>query len=91
MKNYWQPLALGASLMLASGFAMADDLEGNVESINAGAQSFTVQGIEFFVTPSTKYDEGLTSFGDIKTGQKVEVDYVYRDEKHYVTEVELDN
>lgn len=50
-----------------------------------------VQGIEFFVTPSTDYDDGLKGFGSLAVGQKVEVDFDYRDGRHYVIEVELED
>jgi hypothetical protein len=81
----------GFSLVLFSGITLAEDLEGRIESINKGSQSFVVQGIEFFVTPSTDYDDGLTGFDDLREGQKVEVDFQYRDGKHYATEIELED
>lgn len=80
-----------ASLITLSASAVADDLEGNIEAINQGSQSFVVQGIEFFVTESTDYDGGLRSFSDLQVGQRVEVDFQYREEKHYATEIELDD
>jgi hypothetical protein len=83
---------LGASaLALVSAAALAEDIEGLIESINPSSQSFVVQGIEFFVTPSTDYDDGLKGFGSLAVGQKVEVDFDYRDGQHHVIEVELEN
>ena len=91
MKNRFGVVLAGFSLVLFSNVALAEDLEGRIESINRSSRSFVVQGIEFFVTPSTDYDDGLRGFDDLREGQKVEIDFQYRDGKHYVTEVELDD
>lgn len=91
MKNRFGIVLAGFSLVLFSNVALAEDLEGRIESIDRSSRSFVVQGIEFFVTPSTDYDDGLRGFDDLREGQKVEVDFQYRDGKHYVTEVELDD
>ncbi len=91
MKNRFGVVLAGFSLVLFSNVALAEDLEGRIESIDRSSRSFVVQGIEFFVTPSTDYDDGLRGFDDLREGQKVEVDFQYRDGKHYVTEVELDD
>ena len=71
--------------------AMADDLEGRIQSVDQGNKSFVVQGITFYATESTDYDDGLKSFADLHPGQKVEIDFRYRDGKHYATEIELDD
>lgn len=84
-------LAAVASLVLVSGHALANDIEGQIESIDAEGQSFVVQGITFHATPTTDYDDGLKRFEDLQVGQKVEVDFVYRDGRHYATEIELDD
>jgi len=73
-----------------ASLAAADDLEGSIETLDRSSRSFVVQGIRFFVTPETDYDDGLKSFDDLKEGQKVEVDFEYRDRKHLATEVELE-
>lgn len=91
MKNRFGVVLAGFSLVLFSNVALAEDLEGRIESIDRSSRSFVVQGIEFFVTPSTDYDDRLRGFDDLREGQKVEVDFQYRDGKHYVTEVELDD
>ena len=91
MKNCFRVLLAGFLLILFSNPVFADDMEGRIESINKSNQSFVVQGIEFYATPSTDYDDGLKSFDDLREGQKVEVDFQYRDGKHYVTEVELED
>ena len=77
--------------MMLPGPALADDLEGHIEFVDPVNQSFVVQGITFYVTPSTDYDDGLKSFADLRPGQKVEVDFKYRDGKHYATEIELED
>ncbi len=71
--------------------ALADDREGIIESIRPGDKSFVVQGARFFATPATDYDDGLRRIEDLETGQKVEVDYKYRDGKHIATEIELED
>ena len=68
-----------------------EEIQGPIQSIDESQQSFVVQGITFFVTPSTDYDDGLKGFADLKKNQKVEVDFVYRDGKHFATEIELED
>lgn len=88
-----KPLLLvtsGLALILGTFIVQADDLEGVVTEINTVEQSFTVQGITFHTTTTTDYDDGLNQFTDLKVGQKVEVDFEFRDNKHYATEVELE-
>lgn len=84
-------VALGCAIVSFSVVASANDLEGVIDSINPEQQSFIVQGIEFFTTETTDYDDGLRSFADLQISQRVEVDFVYRDNRHYATEVELDD
>lgn len=91
MKSYLRGLLLAAPFTLLSSAALANDVEGKIESINKDDQSFVVQGITFFVNESTDYDDGLKSFDDLQVGQLVEVDFDYRDGKHHATEVELEN
>jgi hypothetical protein len=76
--------ALGATT------AFAEDLEGVVEATLPDTQSFVLHGITFYTTKDTDYDDGLKSYDDLKPGQTVEVDFIYRDGKHYATEVELE-
>ncbi|MFZ7126704.1 MAG: DUF5666 domain-containing protein [Desulfobacterales bacterium] len=84
-------LLAGLLLALASHPVLADDLEGRVDSVNSSNRSFTLQGIEFFVTPSTDYDDGLESFDDLNAGQKIEVDFEYRNGKHIAVEIERED
>ncbi len=77
--------------MLIASTALADDIEGRIEAVDPANQSFVVQGITFYTNPSTDYDDGLKSFADLRPGQKVEVDFQYRDGKHYATEIELED
>jgi hypothetical protein len=77
--------------VLWAGSAIANDLEGHIESVDPNNQSFVVQGITFYTTESTDYDDGLKSFTDLRSGQKVEVDFEYRDGKHYAAEIELED
>ncbi len=91
MGKHFQALLLGFLFVLCSSPAFANDLEGTIESVNQNDQSFVVQGIRFFTTQSTDYDNGLKKFADLKEGQKVEVDFDYRDGKHIVKEIELED
>lgn len=82
-----------AALVLAAtaGLAQADDIEGRIERIDAASRTLTLQGITFHTTDATDYDDGLRRFEDLRVGQKVEVDFVYRDGRHIATEIELDD
>jgi hypothetical protein len=91
MKRIITASLLCAFLSLSSTSLLANDLEGRIESVNQEEQSFVVQGIIFYTTPSTDYDDGLRGFSDLKVGQKVEVDFEYRDGKHYAKEIELED
>lgn len=82
---------VAASLAVLAGAAQADDIEGRVERVDAEARTLTVQGITFHTTERTDYDDGLRSFDDLKEGQRVEVDFKYKDGKHVATEIELDD
>jgi hypothetical protein len=91
MKNHLTTLLVIFFFFLCSISALADDLEGRIESVNQNEKSFIVQGISFFVTQSTNYDDSLKGFSDLREGQKVEVDFEYRDGKHFATEIELED
>lgn len=84
-------IAAASSLLLLAGQALANDLEGRIESIDAEQQTFVVQGITFHVSADTDYDDGLKGFDDLKEGQRVEVDFEYRDGHHHAIEIELDD
>lgn len=92
MKYALKSLLLGvAAAFMLTGPALANDIEGRIESIDPVTQSFVVQGITFYTTPATDFDDGLKRFEDLQVGLKVEVDFVYRDGKHYATEIEKDD
>jgi len=91
MKSRLMTVLMSFLLFLCALPAHADDLEGMIESISPGDKSFVVQGIRFFATPTTDYDDGLRRFDDLKTGQKVEVDFKYREGKHIAMEIELED
>lgn len=91
MKTQLTTLLAAFTLVLFSTSSLANDVEGYIETIDLDNESFVVQGIQFFVTPSTVYDDGPQSFSDLGAGQKVEVDFEYRDGKHYAIEVELED
>lgn len=92
MKIRFSILFAGLSLLLFSGAARADDdIEGRIQSVNRGEQSFVVKGIKVFATPYTEYDDGLRRFEDLRTGQEVEVEFYYHDGKQYAEEIELDD
>lgn len=89
MKHYLSMTAL--ALALASGGAFANDVEGKIESLNAADKTLVVQGMTFYVTDMTDFDDGLKGFDSLSTDQKVEVDFKYKDGKHYAREIELDD
>lgn len=86
-------LGLSLGLALASSNALAGDneIEGYVESVDPGSQSVMVEGIVFYTDRRTEYDDGLRSFHDLRPGQKVEVEFIYRDGVHIATEIELED
>lgn len=90
MPNAFQTFA-AAMMAFAASAAQANDLEGVVEAVNPTAGTLTVQGIVFHVTPTTDFDRPLRRLADLTPGQRVEVDFVYRDGKHIATEIELDD
>lgn len=92
MKSRLMTVLMSFLLILCALPAFAgNDLEGIIESIRPGDQSFVVQGIRFFATPTTDYDDGLRRFEDLKKGQKVEVDFKYREGEHIAMEIELED
>lgn len=91
MSSILRKLLLVTSLAWFAGAAQADDLEGVIESVDTAQRSFTVHGITFYTMPGTDFDDGLRRFEDLEVGQRVEVDFEYREGRHYATEVELDN
>lgn len=91
--KYLQAAGIALALSVSSA-AWADDdhdTEGRIESINQQARSFVVNGKTFHADDRTDYDDDLRSFRDLKVGQRVEVDYVVRDGRHYAKEIELDD
>ncbi len=91
MKRVFMGLLLSGLIVLGAAPALAEDIEGRITAIDADAQSFVVQGITFYATQSTDYDDGLRRFADLQVGQKVEVDFDFRDNRHYATEIELED
>ncbi len=67
---------------------LADDLEGTITAIDRGKATFVVQGITFHTDSRTDYDDGLRSFKDLQTGDRVEVDFIFQDGRHLATEIE---
>lgn len=91
MKTMIRTFLTASMLLFLNSSAVADDLEGQIESVDPNSQSLVVQGITFYTTESTDYDDDLQSFADLRPGQKVEIDFRYHDGKHYATEIELDH
>ncbi len=88
----FRPLTLTAIFLAVFTFpAMAEDIEGVIESVNQGNHSLVVNGITFYASDETQYDDGLESFYDLRPGQKVEVDYYLYEGRHFATEIELDD
>ncbi|NLC70210.1 MAG: hypothetical protein GX751_02495 [Desulfuromonadaceae bacterium] len=86
------PVLCVVMVLVFSALAFADnEVEGRIESISYQERSIVVQGMRFYATESTDYDDGLRRFEDLKVGQKVEIDFVYRGGKHFIKEIELDD
>ncbi|MBD3896959.1 hypothetical protein IEI94_13970 [Halomonas sp. ML-15] len=81
-------IALSAFTLTAQA---GNEVEGIIESVDAANRTLTVQGITFEVTDRTDYDDGLHRFEDLREGQRVEVDFEYRDGRHIATEIELED
>ena len=90
MKNRLKRSLAAFSFAAFSMPALADDVEGRIESVDSSERSLVVQGNRFFVTESTDFDDGLQGFGDLKAGQHVEIDFTTREGKRFVTEIELE-
>ena len=89
-------LRFGVGLLAASmiGVAMADDdrdVEGVIEGVDAETQTVRLGGVPYYLTPSTDYDDDLNDFNDLREGQRVESDYVEREGRRIVKEIELDD
>lgn len=91
MKTLLIRTAMAAVLASSAASAWADDVEGTVEGVDAASRTLVVQGITFYTTAETDYDDGLKRFEDLRVGQRVEVDFDYRDGRHIVDEIELED
>ncbi len=91
MKQLLLKAAAAAMFASATSAVWADDLEGVIERVDASARTLVMQGITFHTVASTDYDDGLQRFEDLREGQRVEVDFTYRDGRHFATEIELDD
>lgn len=81
-----------STLMLTfAAAAHANDVKGEIESLDSEGRTLTVQGIIFHTDDDTDYDDGLSSFDDLEEGQKVEVDFEYDGERHLAKEIELED
>lgn len=84
-------LAVFVMALLGAAAVHADDIEGVIEWVDPDARTLSVQGITFYTTSDTDYDDGLRQFGDLRVGQKVEVDFEYRNGRHIAEEIELED
>ena len=91
MKQILVKAAATVMFTMAATAAWADDIEGVIERVDAEARTLVVQGITFHANASTDYDDGLRRFEDLREGQRVEVDFDYRDGRHIATEIELED
>jgi hypothetical protein len=91
MHKTFRNLIVAAAFAALAGAAHANDIEGVIEHIDAANRSVTVQGITFYTTDATDYDDGLDRFEDLRVGQRVEIDFEYRDGRHIATEIELED
>ena len=79
--------ATGLALALFSSTAFANEVEGTIESVDDGDQTFVVQGITFTVNDDTEYEDGAENFGDLRQGQTVEVEFEYNNDRHVAEEI----
>lgn len=84
-------LAAALCLGMVATPALADSLEGKIQSVSPSDRSFVVQGQRFYADGSTDYEDGLRSFADLKPGLKVQVDHVQRGGRSFAKEVELED
>lgn len=91
MKSKIFACGVGLLLAAAASQALADDVEGQIESLDAANQTVKVQGFEFAVNQDTDFDDDVEKFEDLKVGQEVEVDFEYREGKHVALEIEGDD
>lgn len=91
MKTLLIQTVMAAVLASSAASAWADDIEGTIEEVDAASRTLVVQGITFHTTASTDYDDGLKRFEDLRVGQRVEVDFEYRDGRYIAEEIELED
>lgn len=85
-------VALASALgMIATGAFANNQVEGDVEEMDAEQGVFKVQGIEFQTDDSTDYEGDLSGLEDLEDGQQVEVEFEYREGEHVATEVEVED
>ena len=85
--------ATAIALLAAPQMALADDddIEGRISAIDYEQRSFVVNGVTIHADGRTDYDDGLRHFGDLRVGQRVEVDFKRRDGRRIAEEIELDD
>lgn len=91
MTTHSKLLSLFLAAAFVSPFALANDVEGEVQKLDRENKSIEVQGITFHTDDRTHYAHGLHSFDDLKEGEMVEVDFDYRDDRHYATKIEKES
>ena len=85
--------AMGAAMLAAPQIALDDDddIEGRISAINYHQRSFVVNGVTIHTDRRTEYDDDLRHFGDLRVGQRVEVDVKVRNGRRVAEEIELDD
>lgn len=81
-------LAITVLLFSPATAVLADDVEGEVEKIDAKTRSFVVNGEAFYVDDKTDYDDEYKRFEDVKEGDYVEIDYRDDNGRKLITEIE---
>lgn len=90
-RKVFTTIAATTALVAAPQAFADDDVEGRISSINYAERSFVVNGLTIHTDRRTDYDDGLRRFGDLRVGQKVEVDYKTRNGHRIAEEIELDD
>ncbi|SDS02749.1 hypothetical protein SAMN05216421_0772 [Halopseudomonas xinjiangensis] len=78
---------LGLAVVLGAGTALAAEIVGPVQNIDAEEGTVTVEGIEFLIAEDTDFDMALGSYADLEGGQTVEIDFDVIDGRHVINQI----
>ncbi|SEO55737.1 DUF5666 domain-containing protein [Aquisalimonas asiatica] len=88
---YRQVVFAVAGVLFATAVLAGNEVKGPIQAIDVERQTVTVQGIALETGRHTDYDDGYRRFEDLREGDRVEVEFEYRDGRHIATEIERDD